>query len=183
MLGEGRILGLGRARERMAQIHISAGNKKEASRQRQLRDESRLKAGDRYRKAVNLLREGLLSEATAIFDDLMSTVSARSDSYRAAVHQQIARSYFESSYFGKAADQVQKAVLAYDGLIEAHFDLGVFLIAKGEATRADSVFQKAIDRFGPIRYPRPLLSQLVKYGIQSEAAQRAMDAYFNEARR
>jgi tetratricopeptide (TPR) repeat protein len=183
MFGEGKILGLGRAHERMAQIHASSGNKKEASHQRQLRDESRLKAGDRYRKAVSLLRKGLHVEATAIFDDVMSTVSARPDSYRAAVHQQIARSYFESSYFVEAADQAQEAMLTYDGLVEAHFELGVFLIAKGEATRADSVFQKAIDRFGPTRYPRSLLGQLVTYGIQPEAAQRAMDTYFPEARR
>jgi len=178
MFGERKALGVAKARETLAAVNMAAGNVEEAQRQREVSQRARNTDHERYTKAVELLRSGLLDEATEIFDEVVTMVKARPDSYRAAIAQHIARSYFESSYFHEAAEKAQEAVLIHVPLVEAHFELGVFLLAEGQVTAADSVFRNAKARFGSAHYGRNLLSQLVSHGIEREAAQRAIDQHF-----
>jgi 4-amino-4-deoxy-L-arabinose transferase-like glycosyltransferase len=180
MFGSGKALGVARARQVMASVHLSAGNQVEADRQRVLSERTRNHAHGRYTKATGLLRDGQLDEATVLFDEVLEMIAARPDSYRAAIQQHVARSYFESSYFAEAAVSAQKAVEMFDGLSEAHFELGVFLLATGDLSSSDRVLQNAVKRFGGGGHAKSLLSQLAGHGIQPEAAKRAIELYFGE---
>jgi tetratricopeptide (TPR) repeat protein len=180
MFGSGKALGVAGARQVMASVHLSAGNQAEADRQRRLSERTRNHAHDRYTKATGLLRDGRLDEATALFDEVLEMIAARPDSYRAAIQQHVARSYFESSYFAEAAVSAQAAVEIFDGLSEAHFELGVFLLATGDLISSDKVFQNAVRRFGGGGHAKSLLTQLTGHGIQPDAAKRAIELYFGE---
>jgi hypothetical protein len=120
---------------------------------------------------------GFLTEAAETFDEVKGMVVARPDSYRAVILQHIARSYFESSYFDLAVVNAQKSAATYE-LAEAHFELGVFLIAAGRFAEADSVFREVKCRFGTLGHARNLLAQLVTHDVQRDAAKRAIEMHF-----
>ncbi len=178
MFGRQRILGVSQARSKMAEIHLVAGRHTEAREQRELAHKARSPIADRFNSAKGMLAEGRPDEARKVFGEMLALVIAQPDSTRAAVHQGISRAYFEAGYYDQSVREARRAILLHGSLKEAHFELGVFLLAAGETRAADSVFVSATGRFGKSSQARRLLEQIAQNGIVPEAARRAVQTHF-----
>lgn len=178
MFGSGKPLGVAAARKRMSDAHLIAGRHDEASEQRRLAHKAQSYALGRFNSAKELLAEGDLTEARAAFDEVLAMVEARPDSYRAAIHQHVSRTLFEAGYYREAIAETRRALDLHD-LEDAHFELGIFMLASGDVGSADSVFAAAVKRFGKSAVARNLLHQLAQNEIAPVAARRAIQTHFS----
>lgn len=178
MYSQAKALGVTAARRRMSDAHMLAGRHDAASEQRMLAEDARNHAMEHYNRARAFLEASRPEEARKTFDTLLTMVSARPDSYRAAIHQHVSRAFFEAGYYGEAVREARRAITLYDGLHDAHYELGIFLLAMGENAASDSAFASAVSRFGPSPRTRGLLEQIAQKDIAPEQARRAMARFF-----
>lgn len=179
MFGRGKALGVSRARMKMAEVHLTVGRHDAASEQRELAYKAQNHALNQYNNAKELLFEGKMEEARAVFDEVLTMVSTRPDSYRAAIHQHVSRTFFEAGFYSQAVAEARRAISLHDPLEEAHFELGIFLLVDGAIDASDSVFVVAVARFGQSDHARKLLGQIAENEIAPEAARRAVKTHFS----
>jgi len=163
----------------MSDAHLIAGNHEIASEQRALAHKAQNHALSRFNSAKALLGEGNLIDARRAFDEVLAMVAARPDSYRAAIHQHVSRTLFEAGYYNEAVAESRLAIDLHDPLHDAHFELGIFLLASGDITASDSVLSRSVARFGKSDHARNLLEQLTMNDIAPEAARRAVHTHFS----
>ena len=178
MFGAGKALGGAAARLKMSELHLLAGRHDEARLQRMLAEKSRSNAVDKFNLAKAFLMEGKLQEARKVFDDMMSMVVSQPAMNRAQILQHISRAFFETSYYVDAVRAARLAVETYDSLQEAHFELGIFLLAAGKAQDGHAVLSRAAGRFGKSPEARDLLEQIARNDIVPDEARRAIQRHF-----
>ena len=174
----GKLRGAKGARHRVAAWLLADGDSTAARAQRTRGLGAEVRSIRHYRDAVKYLKEGRLPEAKDHFEEVVRLSMAESDSFQTLVRQRIARSYFEHRFFEEAQLEAGRALAANDALRSLQFEYGVFLLASGRETAADSVFGRAIDRFGRSAQGRSLLRQLVSQNIAREGAQRLLRAHY-----
>lgn len=180
---DGKLRGASGARQRVGALLLAAGDTALAREQRERGLQSEAREIRLYRDALKYLRAGRVEEAKDHFAEIMELSSGATDSFKAVVHQRIARSYFEHRYFAEAAAEAGRAIELKDRIPATHFERAMFLLASDNESAADSVLTEAIGRFGQSSHGRSLLRQLVAQDIAAEGAKRMLQAHYGREAR
>jgi tetratricopeptide (TPR) repeat protein len=182
LLGAGRLMGQGTARETVGDIHASLGRFDDAIAEYALGlqaapDGARI----RYKLACAYLGSGRLREAKESFGAAAEQIASVPAGHRAEVRHNMARQYFERGYYADALAEVSRALELDPGLREAHFDAGAFHLALGNLGEAKVAYAEAVGRYGPDPRARHLLEQFAREGVAPEGAQRILADHFGGA--
>ncbi len=175
---DGRAYGVSEARRTMGDIHASFGLEDLAEQEYARARKTKNYAVRLYNLACKQLAEGKFQEARRAFNEIATMIVPKPADYRAAIHRDIARQYFETGYYREAVVEEQNALRLKPDLREAHFELAAAYLGSGNVERADSAYAEAVKRYGADPEAADALRMLGSKGISADAARRMLTVHF-----
>lgn len=173
----------GQAREVMGDIHVFKGIWSEALREYELA--SQLEPEDiriPYKLAAAQLYSGDKNAGKATFDEVLGRMRSRPGNVLARIYFDVAQKFAETNNKVEAVSYVNQAMALDPGHLGAHFSLGLYLLAAGDVSGADSAFTTATARFGHSVWAAVQLRSMSQ-GDRSGVAERMLKKHFGGAGR
>ncbi|MDP6040295.1 MAG: hypothetical protein QGG64_17215, partial [Candidatus Latescibacteria bacterium] len=179
LLSVNQIINIGRAREVMGDIHFAQKNWTLSARDYELGasivpDYITLS----YKLGRALIAAKDLNGGQSAFQKALTQIGEIAEEEWANIHLDIAQSYFAGGFYAQALESAEKALVQNEALLGAHFDLGACLVAMGKIDEAESIYIKAIARFGADSSGAAKLKVLRDRGVSKVDAERMLKMYF-----